>query len=95
MLELRDGIRKNDKHLFTHRPTQNQRTSWLLHCRNTFGVRTNNEQTRTNKTHHGPNLGEATTFPLILYFVLLHDAHIQMAFSPETPISKLSKLGLS
>jgi hypothetical protein len=36
--------------------------------------------TRTHKTHHGPDLGEATTFPLIVYFVTLHGAHIQMAF---------------
>jgi len=29
------------------------------------------------------NLGEATTFPLIVYFVFLHEARIQMAFCPE------------
>ncbi len=41
--------------------------------------------TRTHKTHHGPDLGEATTFPLIVYFAPLHGGHIQMAFCPETP----------
>jgi hypothetical protein len=30
-------------------------------------------------------LGEATIFPLIVYFVPLHKAHIQMAFCPRTP----------
>jgi hypothetical protein len=34
-----------------------------------------------------PGLGEATTFPLIVYFVPLHEAHIQMAFCPGAPKS--------
>jgi hypothetical protein len=42
-------------------------------------------QTRTHKTHHGSDLGEATTFPLIVYFVPLQGAHIQMAFCHGTP----------
>jgi hypothetical protein len=37
-----------------------------------------------HKTHHGPDLGEATTFPLIVYFVPLHGGHIQMVFCPGT-----------
>ncbi len=36
--------------------------------------------TRTHKTHHSLGLGEATAFPLIVYFVPLHDTHIKMAF---------------
>jgi hypothetical protein len=32
-----------------------------------------------------PDLGEATTFPLIVYFVALHGGHIQMVFCPRTP----------
>jgi hypothetical protein len=39
----------------------------------------------THKTHHGLDLGEATTFPLIVYFAALHMGHIQMAFCPGTP----------
>ncbi len=39
--------------------------------------------TRTHKTQHDPDLGEATTFPLIVYYVTLHGAHIQMAFLPR------------
>jgi hypothetical protein len=42
-------------------------------------------QIRTHKIHHDPNLGEATTFPLIVYYVPFHEAHIQMAFCPGTP----------
>jgi hypothetical protein len=42
-------------------------------------------QLRTHKTHHIPDLGEVITFPLIVYFVPLHEAHIQIAFCPGTP----------
>jgi hypothetical protein len=56
----------------SHGPTQNQTTSWLVHSWSTFGVKTSHEQTQTHKTHHGPDLGEATTFPLIIYFVPGH-----------------------
>ncbi len=41
--------------------------------------------TRTHKTHHGPDLGEATTFPLIVYSAPLHGGHIQMAFCLRLP----------
>jgi hypothetical protein len=57
----------------------------------------NHEQTWTHKTHHGLDLGEAITFPLILYFVPLHEAHIQMAFFPQDSqmgVLKFLKLGL-
>ncbi len=56
-----------------------------MHSWSTFGAKTNHGQVRTHKTHHSPDLGEATTFPLIVYYVLLHEAHIQMAFCPKTP----------
>jgi hypothetical protein len=41
-------------------------------------------QTRTHKTHHGPNLGESTTFPLIIYYMLGHKTKTQMSFCLET-----------
>jgi hypothetical protein len=56
-----------------------------MHCWNTFDARTNHEQPWTHKTHHNLDLGEATTFPLIVYFASLHEGHIQMVFCPETP----------
>jgi hypothetical protein len=68
-----------------------------VHCWSTFGVRTSYGQIWTNKTHHGSDLGEPTTFPLIVYFVTLHKAHIQMAFlsgDSQMGVSKLPKLGL-
>jgi hypothetical protein len=64
-----------------------------MHNWNTFNVRTSHEQIRTHKTHHSPNSGEVTTFPLIIYYVPLHEAHIQMAFCPGG-VLKFSQLGL-
>ncbi len=64
---------------------------------NTFGARTSHEQTWTHKTHHSPHLGEATTFPLILFFVHGHWTNTQMSFCPGNPklwILKFLKLGL-
>jgi hypothetical protein len=63
----------------------NQTTSWLVHSWSTFGAKMSHGQTRTHKIQHGPDLGEATTFSLILYFMPLHKGHIQMAFCPGTP----------
>jgi hypothetical protein len=45
----------------------------------------NHGQIRTPKNHHGMHLGEATTIPLIVYYVPFHEAHIQMEFCPEIP----------
>ncbi len=41
----------------------NQITSWLVRGWNTFGAQMNHRHTQTHKTHHDPNLKEATTFP--------------------------------
>jgi hypothetical protein len=60
-------------------------TSWLMHSWSTFGAGMSHERTQIHKTHHGPDLGEATTFPLIVYFVPGHGVDIQMAFCPVTP----------
>jgi hypothetical protein len=53
----------------------------------TAGAKMNHGQTtthKTHKTHHGPDLGEATTFPLMIYYVPLHEAHIPNG-NPEIP----------
>jgi hypothetical protein len=68
-------------------------TSWLVHYWSTFGARMNHNQIQIHKTHHGSDLGEATTFPLTVHFVPLHKAHIQMTFGLGTP--KLLKLRFS
>jgi hypothetical protein len=36
-----------------------------MHSWNTFHARINHKQTWIHKTHHGPDLGKATIFPLI------------------------------
>jgi hypothetical protein len=86
VLELRDGPRKSDKQtIHSHEPAQNQPTSWLILCWNTFGASSKHEQPRTHKIHHSPDLREANTFPLIVYSAPLHEAHIQMTFCLEIP----------
>jgi hypothetical protein len=73
------------------------KTSWLVHSWNTFGAWTSHGHTQTHKTHHGSNLGEATTFPLILFSMISRRGYIQMSFFPETlklGLPKLPKLGL-
>jgi hypothetical protein len=55
------------------------------------------KQTRNHKIHHDLDLGEATFFPLIVFFVLGHGACTQMSFCLGTPklgIPKFPKLGL-
>jgi hypothetical protein len=46
----------------------------------------NHGQTRTHKIHHGLDLGEATTFPLIVFSRPNHEANTQMSFCPGTPV---------
>jgi hypothetical protein len=41
--------------------------------------------TRTHKIHHNADLGEATTFPLIVYSTALHGGYIHMVIFPGTP----------
>jgi hypothetical protein len=63
----------------------NQTTSWLVHSWNIFGARISHGQTQTHKTHHGSNLGEAITFPFIVYSVPSHGTNTQMSFCLGTP----------
>jgi hypothetical protein len=67
-----------------------------VHSWNTFGVRMSHGQTRIHKTHHGLDLGEATTFLLIVYYVLGHRTSTQMSFCPGLPngVPKFPQLGL-
>jgi hypothetical protein len=67
--------------------------SWIAHSYNIFGVTTSHGQIQIHKTHHGPDMGETTTFPFIAYFVSLHEAHIQK-WHFILGVSKFSKLGL-
>jgi hypothetical protein len=60
-------------------------TSWLEFILHPFGVETSHGQPLTHLTHHGPDLGETTTFPPIVFFALLRGNHIRMALFPGTP----------
>jgi hypothetical protein len=62
-----------------------QTTGWLVHGWSIFGVQTRHEHTWTHKTHHGLDLGEATTFPLIVFSVISHGGYIQTSFCPKIP----------
>jgi len=82
--------------LFTR--TYINQTSWLVHSWNIFDARISHRQTQTHKTHHGLDLGEATTFPFIILSMLGHGACTQMSFCPGTPklgILKFLELGFS
>jgi len=41
-----------------------------VHSWSTFGAKTSHGQTRTHKIHHSADLGETTTFPLIVCYML-------------------------
>jgi hypothetical protein len=59
-------------------------------------AKTSHGQFWTHKTHHGPNSGEATTFPHIVFSAPLYDTCIQMAFlsrDSQGGVPKLSRFG--
>jgi hypothetical protein len=73
-----------------------QTTSWLVRNWGISDARMNHGHTWIHKTHHGPDLGEAITFPLIVFFVINHESYIQMSFcfgTPKLGVLKFSKLG--
>ncbi len=53
----------------------------------------NHGQTRTSKTHHGSDLEEATTFPLIVYYVPSHGTNTKMSFCPRNGSSEIPIVG--
>ncbi len=68
----------------SHGPAQNQHkvvSAQLEH----FWCQEKPRATQTHKTHHKPNLGEANTFPFIVYFALLHGATSKWFFIPGLP----------
>jgi hypothetical protein len=60
-------------------------TSWLELILHPLGVRTNHGQPWTHLTHHGPDSGEATTFPHIVFSTALRRGYIQMVLFLGTP----------
>ncbi len=78
------GLGRLTSESITHTTCTNQTTSWLVHTWNIFGAWTKHGKIWTHKTHQSLNLGETTTFPLIVFFVPGHGASTQMSFSPKT-----------
>jgi len=62
-----------------------QITKWLVHIREHPWMLGQATGTLTHKTHHGLDLGEATTFPHIVFSALLRGDYIQMALFLGTP----------
>jgi len=80
------GTRTNDKRVnYSHNQT-NQTTNWLMHNWNTFGAWTSHEHTQIHKTHHGSNLGEAITFPLIYFLWLIMGLHPNVILSCDSQV---------
>jgi len=73
----------------TRRSSSNQHpkqtTKWLVHIREHPWVLGQATGTLTHKTHHGPNSGEATTFPHIVFSAAPRGSYIQMPLFPGTP----------
>ncbi len=80
--EIRLGRGTRLSHLSLHpKPT----TRGLVHIREHLWVLGQATGTLTHFTHHGPNSGEATTFPHIVYSAALRGGYIQMALFLGTP----------
>ncbi len=60
-----------------------------MHNLSTFGVKTNHGQPQTHKTHHGPDLGEATTFPFPVFSITFHGATSKWHFILRLPSESL------
>jgi hypothetical protein len=56
-----------------------------MHSRNTFGAWTSHGHKWIHKIHHNSDFGEATTFPLIVFYVISHMDYIQTSFYPRNP----------
>jgi len=81
------GIRlgRGTSYLVIRSCIQNQSTSWLVLIRDTLGVGISHGQPWTHLTHHNSNLGEATTFPHIVFSTSHCRTCIQMTLFPGTP----------
>jgi hypothetical protein len=64
---------------------QNKPPTWLVHIPGHPWVLGQATGTLDYKTHHGPDSGEATTFPHIVFFAPRFRDYIQMALFPGTP----------
>jgi len=105
VLKLRDETRKSWQASLTHTGLHTTHTKWLVHSWSTLGARTSHaflvlgQATSNTDTLDSPwpKLREATTFPLIVYFVAGHGAYIQMVFlshDSRVGVPKVRQMGL-
>jgi hypothetical protein len=64
---------------------QNKPPTWLVHIPRHPWVLGQATGTLDHETHHGPDSGEATTFPHIVFSVTPRRDYIQVALFPGTP----------
>jgi hypothetical protein len=64
---------------------QNKPPTWFVHIPGHPWVLGQAMGTLDHETHHGPDSGEATTFPHIVFSAPPHWGYIQMALFPGTP----------
>jgi hypothetical protein len=79
---IRLGRRFNRSSLNLH---QNKPPTWLVHIPGHPWVLGQAMGTLDHETHHGPDSGEATTFPHIVFSTPHFRDYIQMALFPGTP----------
>ncbi len=84
MLELRDGTEKNWQASLTHMGLHKTNTRWLVRV---VALLVLGRTTGNSDTQDSPRLelGEAITFPLIVYFLATHGSHIEMIFYARFP----------
>jgi hypothetical protein len=63
-----------------------------MHNWNIFGVLTSHRQTRTHKTHHGPDLGEAITFPLFMPSNRAYTQNVILSWDSQVGIFEIPKI---
>jgi hypothetical protein len=77
---------------------QNKPPTWLVRIPRHPWVLEQATRTMDHKTHHGPDSGEASTFPHIVSSTPRFEDYIQMALFPGTPkleseiVPKLSRV---
>ncbi len=64
---------------------QNKPLTWLVHIPGHPWVLGQTTGTLDHKIHHGPDSGEATTFPHMVFSVPCFGDYIRMALFPGTP----------
>jgi len=71
--------------MLLHSPTSKTNTSWLELILHPFWCWDKPRATLDSLDSPRPEVGEATTFPHIVFFALLRGSHIRMALFPEIP----------